>query len=74
MKNEFENMKFEEAMAKCDEILKQMETGNLELEESIEKYKEGIRLIEYCKEKLISYEADIANVLVTESGVRDDNQ
>ena len=74
MSKELDNMKFEDAMARCDEILRQLETGNLQLEESIERFKEGMRLIEFCKAKLTGYEADIANVVITESGARDDNQ
>ena len=69
-----ENIKFEEAMARLDEILKQLETGKLELEDSINRYKEGMDLIKYCKSKLTSYEADIAKVVVTDSGVKNEDQ
>lgn len=69
-----ENIKFEEAMARLDDILRQMEAGKLELEESIERYKEGMEIIKYCKSKLTSYEADIAKVVVTESGVKNEDQ
>ena len=62
-----ENIKFEEAMARLDEILK------LELEDSINRYKEGMDLIKYCKSKLTSYEADIAKVVITESGVKNED-
>ncbi|MBQ5762260.1 MAG: exodeoxyribonuclease VII small subunit [Clostridia bacterium] len=68
-----ENIKFEEAMARLDEILKQLETGKLELEDSINRYKEGMDLIKYCKSKLTSYEADIAKVVITESGVKNED-
>ena len=69
-----ENIKFEDAMARLDEILKQLETGKLELEDSINRYKEGMELIKYCKSKLTSYEADIAKVVVTESGVKNEEE
>lgn len=69
-----ENIKFEDAMARLDEILKQLETGKLELEDSINRYKEGMELIKYCKSKLTSYEADIAKVVVTESGVKNEDE
>ena len=68
-----ENIKFEEAMARLDEILKQLETGKLELEDSINRYKEGMDLIKYCKSKLTCYEADIAKVVITESGVKNED-
>ena len=60
-------------MARLDEILKQLETGKLELEDSINRYKEGMDLIKYCKSKLTSYEADIAKVVITESGVKNED-
>lgn len=69
-----ENIKFEDAMARLDEILKQLETGKLELEDSINRYKEGMELIKYCKSKLTSYEADIAKVVITESGVKNEDE
>ena len=69
-----ENIKFEDAMTRLDEILKQLETGKLELEDSINRYKEGMELIKYCKSKLTSYEADIAKVVITESGVKNEDE
>ena len=71
---DFKKKSFEEAMAECDDILKQIESGNLKLEDAIDKFKEGITLINYCKEKLNSYEAEIENFIVTERGIINEDQ
>ncbi|MCE5203118.1 MAG: exodeoxyribonuclease VII small subunit [Coriobacteriales bacterium] len=43
---------FGEAIAELEEIVKVLESGNLELEESIEKYERGVALLRACQAKL----------------------
>jgi len=45
-------MKFEEALKKLEKIVGGLEDGNLPLDESLEKYEEGIRLSNMCAKKL----------------------
>ncbi len=45
-------MTFEEALNKLNEIVSELESGNLTLEESLEKFKEGVTLSGECKKKL----------------------
>lgn len=45
---------FEELLKELDEIVKELESGKLTLEESIQKYQRGIELSKLCKEKLMS--------------------
>lgn len=44
--------KFEEALKKLEEIVSQMESGELSLENSLKKYEEGIKLSRFCSKKL----------------------
>ncbi len=44
--------KFEDYLKELNEIIKELESGSLSLEESIVKYKRGLELSEYCKKKL----------------------
>ena len=44
--------KFEDYLKELNEIIKELESGTLSLEESIVKYKRGLELSEYCKKKL----------------------
>lgn len=48
------NKMFEEMLKELDEIVKELESGNLTLEEAIKKYERGLELSKMCKEKLLS--------------------
>jgi exodeoxyribonuclease VII small subunit len=43
---------FEEALAGLEQITKDLENGNLSLEQSLKKFDEGIKLAEFCGKKL----------------------
>jgi exodeoxyribonuclease VII small subunit len=45
---------FEELLKELDEIVKQLESGTLSLEQAIEKYQRGMELSALCKEKLLN--------------------
>ncbi|MGN1135492.1 MAG: exodeoxyribonuclease VII small subunit [Oscillospiraceae bacterium] len=53
-------MKFEESINKINEIISALEDKEISLDDSIELYKEGAKLIESCKKEL-----DKAEMLVT---------
>ena len=43
---------FEEALFKLEQITKELEEGDLSLEESLKHFDEGVKLAEYCNSKL----------------------
>ena len=43
---------FEDALDKLEQITKDLEGGDLSLEESLKHFDEGIKLAEYCNHKL----------------------
>lgn len=45
-------MKFEQLLKELNNIVKELESGTLSLEEAIEKYQRGMDLSKLCKEKL----------------------
>ncbi|HHU79821.1 MAG: exodeoxyribonuclease VII small subunit [Bacilli bacterium] len=47
-----ENKNFEQLLNELAKIVKDLESGNLSLEESVNKYKEGISLSIECKKRL----------------------
>ena len=59
---------FEEALAKLEEIVSQIEGGKVPLEESIEKYAQGIELIKLCRGILDSAEKKIQVLAKGEGG------
>ena len=45
--------KFEDLLNELNEVVKELESGTLSLEESIQKYEKGIELSKKCKDKLL---------------------
>lgn len=58
---------FEQALEKLEEIVSAIEAGEIGLEESIEKYAEGIELIKHCRSVLDAAEKKI-QILTTTNG------
>lgn len=47
-----ENIKFEEAIQLLEEAVRELESGALSLDESIEKYEKAIEYVKICNQKL----------------------
>ena len=62
--------KFEDALAKLEEIVRKMEQGELTLDESLASFEEGIRLSRLCARKLDEAERRI-EVLLKKEGTTD---
>lgn len=54
---------FESALSRLEQITKEMEAGNLSLEESLKKFDEGIKLTRFCNEKLTQARAKVELLL-----------
>lgn len=50
---------YESAFEKLENIISDLEDENISLEESIEKYEEGIKLYKYCNDILKEYEGKV---------------
>lgn len=50
---------FEKAMSELEQIIEQMERGDAPLEASLESYKRGAVLIEYCRGSLTRIEQQV---------------
>ena len=61
-------MKFEEALKKLEKIVDDLEAGSIPLEESLEKYEEGIRLSRLCSKKLEAAKKKVEILLKSEDG------
>ena len=56
---EQKDQKFEESLEHLEDILSIMESGELSLEDAIEKFREGSKLYKLCQKKLESAEGEI---------------
>ncbi len=66
-----EEKSFEEAITKLETIVKELESGNCTLDESIEKYTEGMKLAKICGDKLNNATEKI-NKILKENGTLED--
>jgi exodeoxyribonuclease VII small subunit len=60
--------KFEEALKKLEELVKNMESGDLTLDDSLKAFEEGIRLIRFCTGKLDETERRVEILLKDDRG------
>lgn len=61
-------MTFEEAMAALEDVVRQLETGDVPLEASISLYERGAALKAHCQAKLKSAEEKIEAITLDGSG------
>lgn len=59
---------FEEALARLDEIVRQMETGSAKLDESLALFEEGVGLVKFCTGELDRAEQKVKIVQNGEDG------
>ena len=64
-------MKFEEKMKNLEEIVNDLENGEIDLDESIEKYTKAMKLVKECDEELKNVEKQVSK-LVTNDGLEKD--
>ena len=59
-----ENITFEQAMKRLEEIVSALENNQISLEKSVELFQEGIQLTKLCNDKLEGIENKVAKILV----------
>lgn len=68
-----EEINFEEAIKKLEEITAELEKGDLSLDESVKKFEEGMKLSKECNKILEDSEKRI-NILINNNGnITEDN-
>lgn len=63
--------KFEEKMKELEEIISELENGNIDLEDSINKYTKAMLLVKECDEELKQVEEQVVKI-VSENGEETD--
>ncbi|MEO5720721.1 MAG: exodeoxyribonuclease VII small subunit [Chthoniobacterales bacterium] len=61
-------LNFEAAMDRLEAIVEQMESGEMQLEELIVRYEEGMKLVKTCQERLASAEQRIEIITKNHAG------
>jgi len=60
--------KFEEALKRFEEIVEQLEQGDVPLEETVKIFQEGLKLAKSCKDKLQRAEREIRKIVKDNNG------
>lgn len=69
MKDEsFEKRKFEDALDRLEDIIDGLQNGSLSLEDSIDKFEEGIKLVKACRKELDAAETKVNMLLKDVNG------
>lgn len=58
---------FEENLEELDKIVKELESGNVNLDDAIEKYTEAMKLVKVCEEKIKAAE-EVVTKIINENG------
>jgi exodeoxyribonuclease VII small subunit len=61
-------LNFESAMQRLEEIVEEMESGKMPLEDLIVRYEEGMKLVKICQERLASAEQRIEIITRNSAG------
>ena len=72
MANKKDDISFEKALARLEEILKVLDSGAAPLDESLGMFEEGIKLIKLCNNKLDNAEQKIKILVRNQEGEYDE--
>lgn len=62
------DLSFEDAMAELESIVRNMESGDTKLEDSISAYERGIELKKHCEKKLRDAQSKIEKITINDDG------
>ena len=68
-----EDMNFEDAMKALEQIANELENGELSLEQSVDKFEEGIKISKKCNEILEKAEKKISILIKDGDDIKEEN-
>lgn len=66
-----ENKTFESALIELEKIVKELESGNVDLDNAIKKYTEAMELAKFCSEKLKDATDKVNKILMDNGELKD---
>lgn len=63
-----EPVKFEQALKRLEELVSQLEDGELEMEEALRLFEEGVKLSRYCQQELKAADGKVQKLVQTLEG------
>ena len=68
-----EEKTFENALSELEEIVKDLESGNIELDKAMNKYTTAMNLVKFCQEKLDNATSQVNKILNENNELEDFN-
>ena len=68
VKTESQELKFEEAIADLEQLVEQLECGDLSLEDSLAAFEKGVGLVRYCNQRLSEVEKKVELLVKEKDG------
>lgn len=62
--------KFEENMKELENIIEELENGDIDLDQSIERYTQAMKLVKECDEKLKNIETQVSKMILENGEVQ----
>ena len=63
-KNKDKDLTFEDGLKKLENIIEKLESGEVDLEKSVELYEEGVKLKNFCEAKLKKVDQQIKKIKI----------
>lgn len=67
-KKDSQELKFEAAIADLEQVVEQLESGDLSLEDSLAAFEKGVGLVRYCNQKLSEVEKRVELLVKDKEG------
>ena len=67
-KKDQDKKKFKEALEELEQVVEQLESGELSLEDSLAAFEQGVKLVRYCNQKLTEVEKKIELLVKDKEG------
>jgi len=68
MQQEIEKLSFEEAMDELENVVHQLESGKIKLDEAVAVYERGVKLKNLCENKLNDAKSKIDKLVISKEG------
>ena len=69
MSEEVDKMSFEDSMKTLEDLVKQLESGELDLDKSLEVYERAVVLRDHCRKILDESDRKVQTIMETASGI-----
>ena len=69
MSEEVDKMSFEDSMKTLEDLVKQLESGELDLDKSLEVYERAVVLRDHCKKIVDESDRKVQTIMETASGI-----